>query len=465
MTFGERLRELMTERDIGVRALARGVPCNAGHLAKLRHGHKVPSERLAQRLDELLDGGGELVALARTTADASARAANVEGPEAAEPRDSGAAGDPDTAPSLLDLLSLAWSVGRLDHSMDRRSVLQLAAAVTASPALGLADPIERISRALTRPSGISDDLVEALDARCVGFHRLEFVLPAEQIFRGLLSHLNEITSLLEAAPPGPARRRLARTAGESAVLGGWLAWDLGDVSRCASLYRVADLAAAESDDPAIRACAAIYRSFAISATGAHHAAYRSLDRARELLPERGDPATRAWLLGRQAEEAAALGEASAREMIERASDLMADARPQVERSWTRCLESPRFSHMRLTIATRLGDEAAVHDEIGHLLVAASDPAQKKSGRMLASVGLALTQIGDVQQGVRFGERAVDAVRVSQATYALNRLTELGTALQGDPSARARELRAAIGATRRELASPRPSTPGTTPAPN
>lgn len=79
-------------------------------------------------------------------------------------------------------------------------------------------------------------------------------------------------------------------------------------------------------------------------------------------------------MGRQAEEAAALGDPSARDLIEEASDLVADARSQAERSWTRCLESPRFTHMRLTIATRLGDEDAVHDETRELVIATSDPA-------------------------------------------------------------------------------------------
>jgi hypothetical protein len=346
--------------------------------------------------------------------------------------------------------------------MDRRSILQLAAAVTAAPALGAADPIERISRALACPSGISEDLMAHLEARCVGFHRLEFVLPAEQLFRAVMSHLGEITSLLEATPADRWRKRLARTAGETAVLGAWLAWDLGDVARCASLYRVAELAAKEGEDPVIRACSAIYQSFAVSETAGHLAAHQILQRARDMLPERGETATRAWLIGRQAEEAAALGDDTAQDMIEQASDLMVGARPQAERPWTRCLESPRFSHMRLTIATRLGNEATVHEEIGELVTAAGDPAQKKTGRMLASVGLALTGIGDMDQGVRFGERALEAVQASQASYAMPRLTELGSALRDHPSAQAQDLRAAIDATRRGLASPRPSTEGTTP---
>ncbi|WP_258945790.1 helix-turn-helix domain-containing protein [Actinomadura luteofluorescens] len=464
-SFGEALRQLMADRGIGVRALARAVPCDPGHISKLCQGQKRPSERTAARLDELLAADGRLAHLARTTADTRGPTATVTEPDGSDGQGAAPSHEPADIGSLLDLLSLAWTVGRLDQPMDRRGVLQLAAAVTATPALGVADPVGRLARALTRPAGIGEELVTQLEARCVGFHLLEFVMPAEQLIRALLAHLNEITSLLEATPADRWRQRLARVAGESAVLGGWLAWDLGDVSRSAALYRTADLAAEEAEDPAIRACSAIYRSFAISEIAGHHVALRALERAGDLLPDEGESATRAWLLGRRAEEAAALGDSSAHGLIEKASDLMVDAHPQAERSWTRCLESPRFSHQRLTVATRLGDEHAVYEEIEHMVTSAVDPAQKKTGRMLASVGLALTAIGDAEEGVRFGERAIEAVRVSRATYAMNRLNELGSALQGHSSARARDLRAAIGVTRRELGSPRPSTPGRTPGPS
>ncbi|MEV5824202.1 helix-turn-helix transcriptional regulator [Spirillospora sp. NPDC052242] len=444
MTFGEKMKALMAERGLSLRKLAVAVHYDVSLLSKVSRDLKPPSRALAHQLDTALGADGELAALAAEPA--------TRDPRGEDSFDNG---------SRVDLLALAWTVGRLDQNVDRRAVLQLAATLAAAPALGVVDPIERIAGALTRPTGLSEDIVSHLEARSIGFHRLEFVLPAEQIFRSLLSHLSEVTSLLEAGPRDRLRARLARVAGETAVLGAWLAWDLGDAARAASLYRVAGLAAREGDDPAILACSAIYQSFAGSAVQAHGVARRSLAEARQYLPGDGDPATRAWLLGREAEEAAALGDRAAGDMIEQASDLMANARPHAERPWTRCLESPRFAHMRLTIATRLGDESGVHDEVGELVVLASDPAQKKTGRMLASVGLALVGIGDTEEGIRFGERAVDAVETSRATYALNRLSELDVALAGDP--RARQVRERIRATRRELASPRPSTTGTTPA--
>jgi hypothetical protein len=367
------------------------------------------------------------------------------------------------SPLLVDVLSLAWAVGRLDQSMDRRAVLQLAAAVAGAPALAVVDPVERLASALAHPRGVSEQVMAHLEGRTIGFHRLECVLPADQVFRALLSHLSELTSLLETVQADRWRRRLARTAGESAVLGAWLAWDLGDSARAERLHNIAVMAADEANDPAIVACSEIYRSFATSAVGAHTAACRALTQAQQCVAGTADPATRAWLLGRTAEEAAALNDHSAWDMIEQASDLLASARPQTERSWTRCLQSSRFSHIRLTIATRLSNEAVVHDEIGHVLLSATDPAEKRSGRMLATVGLALTRVGDVAEGIRWGERSLEAVQTSRAAYAAARLVELDRALGDQPAAD--ELRAGIHATCRDLASPRPSTPNTLPNPH
>jgi transcriptional regulator with XRE-family HTH domain len=61
--FGDELRRFMAERGMGVRELARQVPCNPGYLSNLRSGNKRPSQQTAARLDEILDAGGLLVAL------------------------------------------------------------------------------------------------------------------------------------------------------------------------------------------------------------------------------------------------------------------------------------------------------------------------------------------------------------------------------------------------------------------
>jgi hypothetical protein len=62
--FGGELARLMTARCVGVRELARMVPCNPGHISNLRSGKARPSPELARILDDRLDAGGALAALA-----------------------------------------------------------------------------------------------------------------------------------------------------------------------------------------------------------------------------------------------------------------------------------------------------------------------------------------------------------------------------------------------------------------
>jgi transcriptional regulator with XRE-family HTH domain len=61
--FSTALARLMTARGLGVRELARMVPCNPGHISNLRSGKGRPSAELAEILDEQLEAGGTLAAL------------------------------------------------------------------------------------------------------------------------------------------------------------------------------------------------------------------------------------------------------------------------------------------------------------------------------------------------------------------------------------------------------------------
>jgi transcriptional regulator with XRE-family HTH domain len=62
--FGERVVALIEARGLPVRETARRVSCSAGYLSNVPHGRKRPSARVAARLDDLLEAGGDLVALA-----------------------------------------------------------------------------------------------------------------------------------------------------------------------------------------------------------------------------------------------------------------------------------------------------------------------------------------------------------------------------------------------------------------
>ncbi|WP_283133936.1 hypothetical protein [Rhizohabitans arisaemae] len=135
---------------------------------------------------------------------------------------------------------------------------------------------------------------------------MEEHFPARVPYPALLRHLNEISTLLESGPPEIQRRRVTGTAGESAVLAAWFAWELGDGPDAAGNSRLAGLAAKRADDAAVvSACMASYRTYMTDGDNR-----RGVRLATDGLEHLGsaDPATRAWLLARQAEEATLLGD-------------------------------------------------------------------------------------------------------------------------------------------------------------
>jgi transcriptional regulator with XRE-family HTH domain len=123
--------------------------------------------------------------------------------------------------AMPDLLTVAWMAGSLNNHVDRRAVLQLAATLLAAPILGVEEPMERLAYALTGPTALQDDTVAFLEQRTVGLHRIEPMFQARLVHRSIMDHLREVTALLEGHPRDPLRPRLARVAGESAVLAGF----------------------------------------------------------------------------------------------------------------------------------------------------------------------------------------------------------------------------------------------------
>ena len=116
--FGTELARLMAVRGVGVRELARIVPCNAGHISNLRSGKARPSPELVEVLDERLEAGGSLRALVP--------AYERRRPQPAASRDDGAAAD-EIAAVELGRLAEATEVGtgtveRLELAVDELAI-------------------------------------------------------------------------------------------------------------------------------------------------------------------------------------------------------------------------------------------------------------------------------------------------------------------------------------------------------
>ncbi|MEV4582010.1 helix-turn-helix transcriptional regulator [Nonomuraea jabiensis] len=348
----------------------------------------------------------------------------------------------------VDVLTLAWIAGRLDAPMDRRTLLLIAAGLTAESAASIANPWDRLTRALAGPQSLDEDTVERLEARTIGFHRLEYELPASALYQGLTSHLNELSSLIHGAPDR-FRRRLAATAGEAATLASWLAWDLKQPMQSASFDRVSALAAKESGHPIIQACTYAYKSYATQ----DRAALDAVRQAQHFLPKQGDDATRAWLLFLEAEHLAAMGDSQAVKLLGQAEEAFGRARPDRERAWTRFLDPERVTAFRLSTYVRLGDDRRVTDACQQALNSTDqDTDHKRTAIIWADIAQAQFQIGNSAAGVTYARRALESAQRTESTWGLQHLSTVEKTLTGQKDQAARELLGDLISTRRALGS-------------
>ncbi|MCP2335023.1 XRE family transcriptional regulator [Actinomadura rupiterrae] len=345
-------------------------------------------------------------------------------------------------------LALAWAVGRLNQRMERRTLLQLATTTAVGAAL---DPMQRLVKALSGLHRPDDTTISHLEDRTRGFHRLEEHYPAKALYPSLLVHLNEISSLLESGLPERQRRRLAVSAGESAILAAWFAWELKDPRQAAAGAQLANLAARQTGDDAVAACMTGYRTYMTGGKGDRSA--RLACNALERLGD-ADPATRAWLLARHAEETSLLGDRDAAlRSIREAEDVYQAADPNV-RPWTFFLDPARFASMSLTVYSRLrreDDTIKAMDDISVHLGPATEV--KKLCVVDAELALGRYRLGDVGEAVNFARSALTATTAMGAPLGWERLDHVAAELTPSRARTAREFRDEYAAVRPKAAQP------------
>ena len=311
----------------------------------------------------------------------------------------------------------------------------LGASVLASHAV---EPWERLLSILTRPSTIDEAGLAELEARTAALHQLETTVPARQLFRHLTDHLNALTDILGASVAPATHRRLVVAIGETAVLGGWMAWDQGDQARAERMYRVAMTAAREAGDDAIAACARAYMSYAAGAQGDARQAQALLSAARQEVDPASLPATHAWLAAREAEELADRDHDQALRLMERSFASFDRSNPGEERPWTTFLDDNRMASFAMTV---------------NLKCSRLDEARQIAERVLRSPGSAKTQaihvlelaathlrIGDEDEGIELTERGMSRVLETEMTWGVPKLKELSRLLRSEHGSNTRALR-------------------------
>ena len=226
------------------------------------------------------------------------------------------------------------------------------------------------------------------------------------------------------------RKRLLVVAGESSVLAGWAASDMGDSVTARNFYDTAAKAAEEAKDPEITACALAYRSYIPSAKGANGRARVLLAEALEVLPRNSSPGTLAWIAARHAEESAHLGDsAQALTSWERAEEAYSVADTDDDRVWTRFLDQNRFDSYRISTLAKIGrlDEA---QEVASTLLARLDhPDRKKAAIIFEDMATAYLARGAVNEASKLAKSGLAVLRETEFTMWLPRYEVIAQALR------------------------------------
>jgi tetratricopeptide (TPR) repeat protein len=241
-------------------------------------------------------------------------------------------------------------------------------------------------------------------------------------------------------PKDELRTRLLAVAGESSVLAGWAASDMGDSATARNFYDTATKAAKEAKDPAIIACALAYRSYIPSARGANGRARVLLTEALELLPRASSPGTLAWIAARHAEESAYLGDrAQALTSWQRAEEAYSVADTDEDRVWTRFLDQNRFDSYRIATLAKVGKLEEAHEVAASLLSRLSQPDRKKAAIIFEDIARAHLARGAVNEASKLAKSGLSVLRETEFAMWLPRYDAIAQALrqhQRQPAVRA-----------------------------
>jgi tetratricopeptide (TPR) repeat protein len=358
----------------------------------------------------------------------------------------------------FDLVQLAEAVGRNGSNVKRREMLSMAATLGATAAIAHSEAWERLAYALTNQTAINEATVKEMEARTAGFHLLEEMVSAPALLRGLTIQLREVSTLLGGTTSDgkdPFRTRLLVTAGESAVLAGWTASDVGDSGAARNWYDTAVKAAKEANDPGIAACALAYRSYIPATRGANGRARALLTEALEMLPsDQGSPGTIAWISARHAEESAQLGDTrQALNSWRRAEEAYSVADPEEDRVWTRFLDRNRFDSYRIATYSRIGRLDEAQETAARVLARLRQPDRKKAAIIFEDMAQAHLAQGSVIEASKLARAGITVLRETEFAMWLPRYATIAQALrQHDRKPAVRAYLEEFGATRRQFAS-------------
>ena len=290
----------------------------------------------------------------------------------------------------------------------------------------IAGSLDQLRYALQHPSTVDSRTAEFVETSTARLFDLEHHSPARLLAPTVERHLTTVTALLTAARHEGVRRRLMVSAGRSALLAGWLAFDRGDTASAHRLWDIAIGTAEGTLDAALLAATLTCLSYSAARRGDPGTAWQLAHTASSHTPD--DPRATAWATARVALYAAQLDDRDAAETamqrsLELGGNLPSPKPGDLTVPWMRFFDRARLlSSTAHTTALLKGPRAA---EYAAVAVDALGPAKVKARAVvLAEAALAAASIGDFQLCLEYGSEAAKLTRDLDVSIAADLLHEI-----------------------------------------
>ena len=381
--FGTELARLMAARCVGVRELARIVPCNPGHISNLRSGKARPSPELAEALDERLEAGGSLSAL-------------VPAHERRRPKS-----------------PVSWDDGA---AADEIAALELG----------------RLVEATEVGTGTVERLELAVDELAIAYPST----PSADLYGRVRGYLSYVIRLLDARMTLAEHRRLLVVGGWMSLLAATTLIDLHRDHAAAAHLRTAAQLAREADHAEVAAWCLETQAWQVLTAGDYQQAADISQAAQRIAPKTGSAFIqamaqegRAWArLGAAAETRAALSRVEAL-----VSPLPMPERPEHHYRY----DPPKAQVYVATTLSWLGDKAA-EGLARQVLAAIEAPGERPRPRRAAlarlDLALALTAAGKHDEAAGVTLEAIKSGRLAPVDGRRALEIVLAVAARGVPEA-------------------------------
>jgi hypothetical protein len=286
--------------------------------------------------------------------------------------------------------------------------------------------MDRVRHALENPSSVDSRTAGFVETATVRLFDLQCHSPSRLLAPTVERHLATVTRLLTVAQREGVRRRLMVSAGRSALLAGWLAFDRGDTPTSNRLWDTSISAAEGTLDAAVLAASLTCLSYSAARRGDPGTAWQLAHAAGQ--HTRDDPRAASWAASRAALYAAQLGERdAARTAMDRALQLGSGLpTPQPgdgATPWMRFFDLAKLLSSTAHTAALLKDPRAA-DYAAQAVDALSSAKVKARAVVLAECALVAALGGDIELCLDYGSAAATLTRDMDVSIAADLLYEV-----------------------------------------